>query len=177
MTAAASDDEDDPLGIFRDESPPSRAEADDRPRERRVVPPPPRRRAELKPCGDGPAVHGRGSSPERWPGPRAGYNSLPPWPPPPDAPDNGKFWARDSAGRLFRKPFKPSEADLESMRDLDRRIESFIGHNGLADKVARIIHNMMPYDVETLMGQGVDLIQCRSPTAVVISRIRRIETA
>eukprot|EP00440_Ansanella_granifera_P004702 gb/GFBE01005098.1/.p1 GENE.gb/GFBE01005098.1/~~gb/GFBE01005098.1/.p1 ORF type:complete len:180 (+),score=17.96 gb/GFBE01005098.1/:1-540(+) len=148
--AEQEDDDDDPLGIFQpDESPPRwRPSSEDDGR--------------WHPSGDSAC----------W----GSHGPLPEWPPPADAPDTSKYWARDSAGRLYRLPFRPSEADLEHMRDLDRRIEDFVRNNGLADKVARIIHNMMPYDAETLMSQAVDLNQCRSPTAVVISRIRRIET-
>lgn len=72
----------------------------------------------------------------------------------------------------------PTEADIQLVRDLDQQIEDFVRRNTLSDKVRRIMKNMIPEDVEALLSQGdVDLDSCSNPTAVTISRIRRIETA
>jgi hypothetical protein len=83
----------------------------------------------------------------------------------------------DQNGRRFRKPFTPTEEDFRQLRAIEDRAEEFVRRNKLDDKVARILKNMIPGDVETLLEQGVDLAGCRNPTAVVVSRVRRIETA
>merc|ERR1711957_867445 len=92
--------------------------------------------------------------------------------------DDERYWGRDPQGRPFRKPFAPTYEDLKVIKDLDQQIDDFVWRNEVSDKVRRIMKNMVPEDVETLLSQGdLDSDQCANPTAVTISRIRRIETS
>lgn len=86
-------------------------------------------------------------------------------------------WAKDNRGRPFRVPHKPSEAELARAASMDRRIADFVGQNRLDGKVSRIMANMHPDDVEQVLDEGIDTDRCRNPTAVVVSRIRKIERA
>eukprot|EP00411_Alexandrium_monilatum_P030462 CAMPEP_0175369886 /NCGR_PEP_ID=MMETSP0095-20121207/20923_1 /TAXON_ID=311494 /ORGANISM="Alexandrium monilatum, Strain CCMP3105" /LENGTH=522 /DNA_ID=CAMNT_0016668017 /DNA_START=14 /DNA_END=1580 /DNA_ORIENTATION=+ len=86
-----------------------------------------------------------------------------------------ELWSKDHLGRPFRLPFKPSEEDLRRASTLDRRITDFVRDHQLDSKVTRIMLNMNPDDVEQVLEEGMDARRCRNPTAVVVSRIRKIE--
>jgi len=89
----------------------------------------------------------------------------------------GKYWSRDSQGRPFRLPFKPTERDLQKGVVLDRRIADFVADNGLEDRVGRIMKNMLPDDVERVLDEGAVPGNCMNPNAVVVARVRRVERA
>lgn len=89
----------------------------------------------------------------------------------------GKYWSRDSQGRPFRLPFKPTERELQKGVALDRRIADFVADNGLEDRVGRIMKNMLPDDVEKVLGEGAVPGNCVNPNAVVVARVRRVEKA
>lgn len=81
--------------------------------------------------------------------------------------------SRDRRGRSRRRHDKDSDRGSS----IDRRITDFVRDNQLDDKVTRIMLNMNPDDVEQVLEEGVDPRRCRNPTAVVVSRIRKIERA
>jgi len=89
----------------------------------------------------------------------------------------GRYWSTDSRGRPFRLPFRPTESDLERARSLDQRIVDFVNENQLETRVARIMHNMLPDDVERVLEEGTVPQHCSNPNAVVVARVRRIEKA
>merc|ERR1711879_480481 len=60
---------------------------------------------------------------------------------------------------------------------LEKRIQTFVEQNQLDTKVFRMMTNMNPDDVEQVLNEGINLARCRDPTAVIISRIRKIELA
>lgn len=65
----------------------------------------------------------------------------------------------------------------DSGKDLDRRIADFVLDNGLEDRVGRIMKNMLPDDVERVLGEGGVPRNCTNPNAVVVARVRRVERA
>jgi len=73
-----------------------------------------------------------------------------------------------------RAPAKKLQAHGDS---LEKRIQTFVEQNQLDNKVARIMINMNPADAEQVLDEGIDPSRCRNPTAVIVSRIRKIERA
>ncbi|CAK0798406.1 unnamed protein product, partial [Prorocentrum cordatum] len=69
---------------------------------------------------------------------------------------------------------RPTPAGRHS-RDLDQRISDFVDDHQLDPKVKRIMQNMAPEDAEKVLEEGLNPERCRNPTAVVVSRIRKVE--
>lgn len=80
-----------------------------------------------------------------------------------------------AAPRPARAPGK--NAQVDGGVSLEKRIQTFVEQNQLDNKVARIMINMNPDDAEQVLDEGIDPSRCRNPTAVIVSRIRKIERA
>mmetsp|Transcript_12117 Transcript_12117/g.27196 ORF Transcript_12117/g.27196 Transcript_12117/m.27196 type:complete len:282 (+) Transcript_12117:83-928(+) len=84
---------------------------------------------------------------------------------------------RSSSASRSRKRGRSStrSRSRRSRRDEGNTIEDFIKENGLDDKCARVMREMDPKRAKSIMDQGFDVRHCRNPSAVVMSRVAKME--